>query len=185
MEFLDKIRKKRNGRVNSEDILLREKPDRRLLSYVPDKTEERMPTDRRGSTVGEGGDTYEDVLQFKKSGIRFMVDFEVVLTAGLVNKISCKGTAVDVSNTGMLIRFTKDNGEVVKKADTLMARFTVVPGSMPEGYEMNVKQQVKVARIIENKDDDDMLCAVNFSKPLSDYAAVNKDRYMLTVSAAS
>ena len=183
MEFLDKIRKKRNGRVNSEDILLREKPDRRLLSYVPDKTEERMPTDRRGSTVGEGGDTYEDVLQFKKSGIRFMVNFEVVLTAGLVNKISCKGTAVDVSNTGMLIKFTKDNGEVVKKADTLMARFTVVPGSMPEGYEMNVKQQVKVARIIENKDDDDMLCAVNFSKPLSDYAAVNKDRYMLTVSA--
>ena len=61
MEFLDKIRKKRNGRVNSEDILLREKPDRRLLSYVPDKTEERMPTDRRGSTVGEGGDTKEYV----------------------------------------------------------------------------------------------------------------------------
>jgi len=183
MEFLDKIKRKRNTKVNVEDVLLREKPDRRLLSYVPDKTQERMTTDRRGSVVGEGGDDYEDILQFKKSGIRYLCDFEVVLSAGIVNKIKCKGTAVDVSNTGMLIKFDKDDAEILKKADKLWARFEVSPGSMPEGYEMHVSQQVKIARVIENDYEDTMMCGVIFSKPLSEYAASNKDRYMLTSSA--
>ena len=183
MEFLDKIKIFNSSKVNTDDILLKEKPDRRLLAYVPDITEERMTSDRRGSTVGAGGEDYEDILQLKKSGIRYIVNFDVLLTAGMVNKIRCKGIAVDVSNTGMLIKFSKDNGEIVKKAEKLWAKFTVSPGSMPEGYEMRVTQQVKVARVIENKEDDTMMCAVIFSKNLSDYAAVNKDRYMLTASA--
>ena len=183
MEFLDKIKKNRRPNANIDDILLVEKPDRRLLAYVPDITEERLNSDRRGSSVGAGGEDYEDILQLKKSGIRYMVNFEVQLTSGIVNKIRCKGIAVDVSNTGMLIRFSKGDGEVVRNAERLWARFTVSPGSMPEGYEMKVNQQVRVVRVIDNKEDDTMMCAVIFTKTLSDYAAVNKDRYMLTASA--
>ena len=39
-----------------EDILLRQKPDRRMLSYVPDKQKVRNNVDRRGGKTLENFD---------------------------------------------------------------------------------------------------------------------------------
>ena len=60
---------------STEDILLRQKNDRRMLSYVPDKKNVRDHVDRRGSKKGqafeEKADSYIKSIQ---SGMRCEVE---------------------------------------------------------------------------------------------------------------
>ena len=181
MDFLDKFRKKR---ANTTDILMKQKDDRRLLSHVPDETHKRSNTDRRAHDPEKKITKYEDYIFEQESGIRYITGFDVSIksySSGDI-RIRCLGTVADISDTGMLIELNHDDYEALKTVEKLKVKFRVEPGSMPEGNEMRVRQKVTIVRRFTTTDGKCM-CAVVFSKRLHRYAAVNKDRYML--SAAS
>ena len=92
------------------------------------------------------------------------------------------GKVLDISNTGMLVEIDKSMVEPLQKSNNVWSKFTVVPGSMPEGYEMKVNQRVEVVRVF-TKADGTCVCGIKFGKDLSKYAAVNKDFYMVTASS--
>ena len=74
MDFVDKFRKKK---VNTQDILVEEKKDRRLLSHVPDSTHKRSNIDRRAHDPSKKIEKYEDYILEQESGIRYITGFDV------------------------------------------------------------------------------------------------------------
>lgn len=176
------MRKFRKKEGVIEDKLVFEKEDRRILSHVPDSTNERKNTDRRGYDP-DIENTYEEYIEEKKSGIRYETGFDVHLWArGAINGFKrYVGKVVDISNTGMLVEVSQSEYDALKSVKTLKARFQVVPGSMPEGFEMRVSQKVNIARAFKTEEGKYRL-GISFTKSLHNYAAANKDRYMFTIS---
>lgn len=177
--------KKQKRRVQAEDVLLRPKEDRRMLSYVPDKQAVRNNMDRRG---GKTLETFEgradDYIKTIQQGIRYQVDYEVkVICKGKQGrqKLSCRG--IDISSTGILLEM-KDEAQqkILEEAKKIRLVFEIIPGSMPEGYEMKVKQKARLVRSIRTEDGK-ILCGMEFDKTLAQYATRRKDGYMLTIAS--
>ena len=162
-----------------EDVLYEEKPDRRLLSYVPDASGQRSNHDRRGGFEGQEIDDYRAYQREDKAGQRYLVDYAVDMT--LEGGGSLHATAVDISTTGILVKFPP--GENMPQAgDTVRLTFEITPGSMPEGYEMKIKQlRAKCVRVMEKAGE--MLCAMEFCDTLAQYATAKRQNYMLGASA--
>lgn len=179
MKFPDKLRKRKK---NTEDVLLVEKKDRRILSHVPDKTKERGSGERRGYDTSRVH-SYEDYIAEKESGIRYITGFDVEVRTFVKGDVrrKCTCRAVDISNTGMLIEMKGEDYRALENVEKLRARFRVTPGSMPEGYEMRVNQKINVVRRIVTEDGR-YLVGISFTKHLHNYAAANKDRYMFTAA---
>lgn len=167
-----------------ENILLREKEDRRLLSNVPDKTRTRTNTDRRGNGyVNETTQNVNDFIENKQAGIRYQVNYEVEITCTKHKKKSkfiCQG--IDISMTGILLRL-KDKAVLtaIQEADSLLIKFEILPGTMPEGMEMKVKMPAKIARVQELEDG--IYCGLEFHEGLSVYSGKKKNRYILMISS--
>ena len=135
-----------------QDVLLEEKPDRRLLSYVPDKDGMRSNHDRRGSVESDenGAIDYRLYQKEDKRGQRYLVDYEVTIDTGHKSIVA---QAVDISTTGMLIKLFGKDKENIHEGDKVKLSFTITPGSMPEGYEMKIKRlQAHCVRLL-NQDD--------------------------------
>ncbi|MBQ7498898.1 MAG: glycosyltransferase [Selenomonas sp.] len=162
-----------------EDVLYEEKPDRRLLSYVPDASGQRSNHDRRGGFEGQEAEDYTAYQREDKAGQRYLVDYAVDMT--IEGGGSLHGTAVDISTTGILVKFPL--GEKRPQAgDTARLTFEITPGSMPEGYEMKIKKlRAKCVRVVEKGEE--MLCALEFSDTLAQYATAKRQNYMLGASA--
>ena len=164
------------------DILYEEKPDRRLLSYVPDASGQRSNHDRRGGFDGQEPEDYTEYQREDKAGQRYLVDYAVDMSfEGSGGSGILKGTAVDISTTGLLVKFP-----IWEKApqigDKAKLTFEITPGSMPEGYEMKIKKlKAKCVRVVEK--DGEMLCALEFSDTLAQYATAKRQNYMLGASA--
>ena len=181
------LKKKKKKEKQIEDILLQQKPDRRMLSYVPDKQQIRNNVDRRG------GDTLEhykgkadDYIKSIQSGIRYEVQYRVQVTvkgAGIGKKrFTCSG--IDISTTGILLQMeNKWQQQLLQEATAIRLKFEITPGSMPEGYEMKVKQPATLVRAIKTQDDK-YLCGMEFEKTLAQYATRRKDGYMLTIASS-
>ncbi len=167
-----------------ENILLREKEDRRLLSNVPDKTRTRTNTDRRGNGyVNENTQNVNDFIENKQAGIRYQVNYEVEITCikhKKKSKFICQG--IDISMTGILLRL-KDKAVLtaIQEADSLLIKFEILPGTMPEGMEMKVKMPAKIARVQELEDG--IYCGLEFHEGLSVYSGKKKNRYILMISS--
>lgn len=177
-------RNKKKASKTIADVLLVQKEDRRMFSYVPDKKQIRNTMDRRGKKTLE---TFEgradDYIKAIQSGIRYQVDYCV--------KVRCKGKkgkkeficrGIDISTTGILLEMKKEE-EVrwMQEAETIRLDFEIIPGSMPEGYEMHVKQKAKLVRCVKTQDSK-LLCGMEFRKTLAQYAVRKKDGYMLTTA---
>ena len=174
-----------------EDVLLSEKPDRRLLSNVPDKMGVRTNTDRRGkedvvsSDHEEASISYEQYEQDAKKGQRYLVDYKVrvdyVTQAGQSRHVEAR--AVDVSTTGMLLKVAKDVSSEFVFAKTIKLSFEITPGSMPEGYEMRIKKLA--AHYIRGirKANGDILYGLEFDQELAAYVSKKRKNYMLAVSS--
>jgi hyaluronan synthase len=173
--------KKGKGQI-SEEVLLELKEDRRLLSNVPDKTNVRTSTDRRGKTY-DSSNINEYIAQ-KQSGLRYKVDYDVEVicfTGNKKNSMVCKG--VDISMTGILLNISsKETLEIVKNADKILLKFEILPGTLPEGLEMKVKIEASIARTQLMKDSS-YHCGFLFCIPLSLYSSKKKGRYMLVISS--
>ncbi|MGN6715344.1 glycosyltransferase [Anaerocolumna jejuensis] len=167
-----------------KNILLREKEDRRLLSNVPDKTRTRTNTDRRGNGyVNETTQNVNDFIENKQAGIRYQVNYEVEITCiknKKKSKIICRG--IDISMTGILLRLEdKAILTAIQEADSLLIKFEILPGTMPEGMEMKVKMPAKIARVQEFEDG--IYCGMEFYEGLSVYSGKKKNRYILMISS--
>ena len=174
--------KKKKGRM--EDVLLKPKEDRRKLSNVPDKTNTRSNIDRRNITEIDRNTDMEAFIKSAKSGIRYQVDYDVLLILkdkkGKKRKIHTRG--IDISASGILLSCNEaDWLEVVEHADKMWIKFEITPGSMPEGYEMKVKIPVHFVRAV--KTDEGTMGGFVFEKTLAQYAAKRKDAMMLTTAS--
>lgn len=176
---------KKKARKQMEDVLLMPKEDRRMLSYVPDKQQIRNNMDRRG---GKTLETFEgradDYIKTIQSGIRYQVDYEVkVFCKGKKGrtKFTCRG--IDISSTGILLEMKdEEQQKILQEAEKIRLVFEIIPGSMPEGYEMKVKQKAKLVRSAKTLDDK-LLCGMEFRRTLAQYATRRKDGYMLTIAS--
>ena len=63
-----------------EDILMEQKPDRRLLPNVPDPELQRTNSDRRGANADDIVDKVKKNIHENHSGVRFLVDYPVDIT---------------------------------------------------------------------------------------------------------
>ncbi|MEG6523307.1 glycosyltransferase family 2 protein [Desulfotomaculum sp. 1211_IL3151] len=90
---------------------------------------------------------------------------------------------MDISTTGILIKLNAEEHLLkIKESEKITLKFEILPGSMPEGYEMNVRVAAKVARswIAE---DGACFCAFEFLTTLAQYANRKKGRVVLFMSS--
>lgn len=167
------------------DILLKPRRDRRILSNVPDKESIRKNIDRRGyQLLEEGKGDITDFIISRNAGIRYIMETDI--------KIVCKnnsGTSIfiakssDISTTGILLELENENQiNIINNANNIKLYFKILPGSMPDGYEMKVKIDGKKIRDYINEDGK-FLCAIEFKETLAQYSSRKKDRYMLFTSS--
>lgn len=145
--------KNSNRRKPKPEIMAVPKSDRRTLSKVPDPERIRSQEDRRG------GDDLS---------IRYVASFEVELAAsGGKRKERFKGTASDISATGVLIALPPERGEL-ESGSFYRLSFDIPPGTMPEGFESYVKLDAKLVRFFRG-DDGKQMAAFAFEHPLQSY----------------
>ena len=158
----------------SEDILLKVTSDRRLLSNVPDPNKIRSGEDRRGSGI-------EDIKDEDKLRYRVEYDVNVTCYSKKFNKVSFKCKGVNVSTTGILLKIEdKEQAYILESSNSIVLKFKVTPGSMPEGYENKVKTKAQYIRT--NINDGEMFIAVKFNKNLRE---VNKSTGTYTILISS
>jgi len=159
------------------------KPDRRLLSKVPDKENMRSNTDRRQAISNEQLSDVAALIENEKGGRRYLVNYDVsVQYASAYRNSSCSGKSIDISTTGMLLEISQEDAKDMQPGEQVRLKFTIVPGTMPEGYEMNVNIAAKIMRF-GNANNGKVQCAVQFSETIAQYASKKKNWYM--ISAAS
>ncbi|GMQ61976.1 glycosyltransferase [Vallitalea maricola] len=175
------LKKKRT----EKDILLEQRQDRRLLSNVKDMEENRTNIDRRGKNILKDCEgKAEDFIKSKREGIRYHASYEVKVICFLESgkKIfSCRG--IDISATGILIKLS-DEKELtyINSASRVILKFRILPGTMPEGYEMKVKIEAHMTRTQKNNEKE-VLCGFEFKETLTQHLKKRKDRYVLFISS--
>lgn len=168
-----------------KDVLLVSKPDRRLLSKVPDKEGVRTNVDRRQVKDNEDSSDISNLIEHEKMGRRYLVDYDVLIEyVSADKKVTCHGKGTDISTTGMLIEVPHEVAQDLSYASQIKLRFIIAPGSMPEGYEMKVNIAAKYIRFDKNAEGK-TLCGVAFLESLAQYATKKKNWYMLSVAAFS
>jgi hyaluronan synthase len=166
-----------------EDILLVAKPDRRRLSKVPDKEGWRTNADRRRVKGNEDPDDISKLIENEAIGRRYLVDYDVAIQYVSAGKeVKCRGKGVDISATGMLLEVPPEVAQDLSQASKIKLKFVITPGTMPEGYEMNVDIAAKYIRFGQNTDGQ-ALCGVEFLESLAQYATKKKNWYMLSVAS--
>jgi len=171
-------------RNETQEIVLVTKPDRRLLSKVPDKEGLRTNVDRR--KVKESNEETENIgnrIEHENMGKRYLVDYQVSIQYILPKrKISHSGRGVDISTTGMLMEVSPEVAEDLSRAEKIRLQFTITPGTMPEGYEMKVDVAAKFVRV-EKKPGGQIQCGMIFLESLAQFANRKKNWYMLTIAS--
>ena len=171
------------GWMVDEDVLLAEKPDRRTLAKVPDQEGVRTNVDRRRVKVDGKQDEAFPLIVHETMGRRYQVKYDVTIQyTSHQKRVVCQGTGVDVSTTGMLLEVPQSVGEDLRQAAAVRVKFAIVPGTMPEGYEMNVNVGAKCVRV-ENTDCGKTVCGIQFTETLAQYAGKRKNLYMITAAA--
>ncbi|MFS0781164.1 glycosyltransferase [Bacillus sp. 1P06AnD] len=187
------IKKKENKenkkKKKNKEILSNPRPDRRILSSVPDPEHVRNLKDRRGIKYQSANDFHNgtdpnDAYQVRMNSMRYEVDFPVKLTIGTKRKKSLQGRAVDISSTGVLIEFSQNSNEI-DIGDKVKLEFDIPSGSMPEGFDSKVKTGAFTIRVYTERDgnNEKYMLAFEFVKPLTEY--FQKKRWGYSVYTAS
>ncbi|VBB09484.1 nucleotide-diphospho-sugar transferases [Lucifera butyrica] len=166
-----------------EDILLVSKPDRRLLSKAPDNEGTRTNIDRRRVTGNGAPDNIANLIETEAMGRRYVVDYAVSIQYTTADKkVKCLAKGVDISSTGMLLQVSPEIAQDLGQASKIRLKFTIIPGTMPEGYEMKVDIAAKYVRFAQNEEGK-TFCGVEFAETLAQYATKKKNGYMLSAAA--
>jgi len=168
----------------TQETVLVTKPDRRLLSKVPDKEGLRTNVDRR-QVKGSNEET-ENIakrIEHENMGKRYLVDYKVAIQYVLPKKKkNCSARGVDISTTGMLVEVSPEVAEDLNRAEKIRLKFTINPGTMPEGYEMKVDVAAKIVRS-EKTPGGQIQCGMVFLETLAQFANRKKNWYMLTIAS--
>jgi len=166
-----------------EDVLLVAKPDRRLLSKVPDQEGVRSNVDRRRVKGDAGEDDIATLSENEKTGRRYVVAYDVSVRYEVAGKqVKCLAKAVDISSTGILLTLPSEVAQDLSQAEKINLKFNITPGSMPEGYEMKVDMDAKYIRLGRDAEGN-TTCGLEFLETLAQYATKKKNVYMLSVAA--
>lgn len=164
-----------------KDILLQPRPDRRLLPNVPDKEGVRTNSDRRGAVDNNIHDRVKKNIDENGTGTRYLVNYPVKVRLGrMLSSFTC--TAMDISSSGMALRFTPEQAKHIEVGTELALQFEISPGTMPEGYESKVKIRGRCVRLFTNADGEPC-CGVEFSESLVQYVSRTRNRYALPAVA--
>ena len=159
------------------------KPDRRLLSKVPDKERMRTNTDRRQAMSNEKSGGAATLIENEIGGRRYLVNYDVAVQySSALRNISYSGKSIDISTTGMLLEISQEDAKDMQPGEQVRLKFTIVPGTMPEGYEMNVNIAAKIMRF-GNVNNGKVQCGVQFSETIAQYAAKKKNWYLITAAS--
>lgn len=183
MRVKHNILKKYKG--EDRDILLNPSRDRRLLANVPDKEAIRTTVDRRGKKVLEDYDGDPTLfIKGKQAGIRYVMQTDIrVICKKEKSTNTFTAKSVDISTTGILLELQDEEQlNIISDANSIKLKFKVLPGSMPEGYEMNVEISGKKVRETISADGK-ITCGIEFTESLSQYSNRKKDRYILAASS--
>jgi len=178
-------KKRKKDQDEAVDILLNPRRDRRLLASVPDKEAIRNSIDRRGEKIlGDYNGDVNAFIKSKEAGIRYIIQTDIKIKCkSQKNNITFRVTSLDISTTGILIELKdKEQLNIINNANSIKLEFEVLPGSMPEGYEMNVNikgKKVRESTIVDGK----ILCGIEFLETLSEYSNRKKGRYVLAASS--
>jgi hyaluronan synthase len=178
---------KRN-KAKQEEILSVPRTDRRMLSYVPDPEQQRLTFDRRGMKAGETDNRKFDADYIKKLqelSLRYQANFEVLVRKhGRSKRANLKATAVDISSTGILIELYDPEGRYMEGGEYRLD-FDIPPGTMPEGFEANVKIKAKLVRMFKRGEDasEKHMLAFQFEKPIASY--LHRKRWGYSIYMAS
>jgi hyaluronan synthase len=167
----------------NRDILTREKSDRRLLSHVPDASGVRSHRDRRsGTSGGTDSQDFGTYIKEDEAGRRYLVDYAVTVN---VDKKKVQAQAVDISTTGMLLHVEKDAEEsLFAEGREILLTFEITPGTLPEGYEMKVRNLAAVSvRTFHKEGEEGLFVGVQFKDSLAEYANKKRGRYMLAAAS--
>jgi len=178
---MDEQKKESVRRPQEQEILFEEKQDRRLLSHVPDATGKRSNYSRRGAVDTLRTEDYTQYEQDAKNGQRYLVDYPV--TIHLSNGSVMEARAVDISTTGILVQIPTADGQEPSFDKDVKLTFEIVPGSLPEGYEMKVKKLPALVARKFRKDTGEILFGIEFKITLAEYAAKNRRDYRLWTAA--
>ena len=174
---MDEQKKESVRRPQEQEILFEEKQDRRLLSHVPDATGKRSNYSRRGAVDTLRTEDYAQYEQDAKNGQRYLVDYPV--TMHLSNGSVMEARAVDISTTGILVQIPTADGQEPSFEKDVKLTFEIVPGSLPEGYEMKVKKLPALVARKFRKGTGEILFGIEFKTTLAEYAAKNRRDYRL------
>ncbi len=170
------------------EVMTVPRADRRTLSHVPDPENIRVTLDRRG-LKGAATDNEEldaaSLHKMRQLSLRYVADFDVLLIAeGKKKKQAIKARAVDISSTGLLIELVGEE-DSFQVGDKYNIRFNIPPGTMPEGFESNVKLDAVTVRLFTRQQDgqEKQMVAFEFAKPLTEY--FQKKRWGYSVYTAS
>lgn len=166
-----------------EDVILRPKLDRRILNNVPDKEQIRKSFDRRGKNKFNNEKSDAFIVE-RKAGIRYLMTTNVkIKLKDNGEKINIISESIDISTTGMLVKLSdKDELKHIEDAANIDLNFSVIPGAMPEGYEMDVKINAnKVRDAIDSEGN--IICGFEFEETLSEYSPKKKDKYLILASS--
>ena len=168
-----------------EDILLVTEIDRRTLPNVPDKDGlikgmdigEKKELDKDKSRIN-------DFILTNKAKIKYVTETDVKIKykkSKEKNEFTVKSRNIS-ANRILLQLEDREQLKVIDKADSLKLQFEILPGSMPEGYEMKVK--IKGKKVSDSVDKDGkLLCEIEFSETLSEYSHRKKGRYYIGISS--
>ena len=166
-----------------EDILMEQKPDRRLLPNVPDPELQRTNSDRRGANADDIVDKVKKNIHENHSGVRFLVDYPVDVTLdGKKGGQKLNGRAVDISSSGMLLRVPKKCETTIEVGSKVGLEFEIKPGTMPEGYEAEVNIKATCVRTCSDKDGN-ACYGLEFETPLLQHISNTKNRFALPTVA--
>ncbi|MCT6923226.1 MULTISPECIES: glycosyltransferase [Bacillales] len=171
----------------TKEILMTPRPDRRILSNIPDPENVRSLVDRRGATYQEAEVSVADVnelFRLQSLSMRYISAFPVkIIREGKQKKTSHKFYSEDISVTGILVYTDTPNIFNVDEVTTM--RFKIPGGVMPEGYEANVKIQAKMVRAFEKEVDGEIryYYAYEFLQPLNEYMV--KKRWGMSIFVSS
>lgn len=96
------------------------------------------------------------------AGRRYLVDYEVTVR---VEKDRIKARALDISTTGMLLHAELGCDEsLLTEGTTLSLSFEITPGTLPEGYEMKIKDLgATVVRSFHKENAEGLFIGVQFA----------------------
>ncbi|MFP3392916.1 glycosyltransferase family 2 protein [Brevibacillus sp. SIMBA_040] len=172
------------------EILTVSRADRRILSNVPDPENIRVQVDRRGVKDDPENSDQEDpeyINRLRLLSLRYMADFEVLLVPRREKaKSGIKAKAVDISSSGLLVELSAPI-DSLQVGSVVNIQCNIPPGTMPEGFESSVKLDATVVRIFTRQQDDQeiLMMAFEFSKPLTDYFQKKRWGYAIYMASAS